>query len=333
MVALAAAATVIASQAVISGTFSLTAQLIHLGQLPRTNIVQTSRAEQGQIYIPLTNWMLALATIALVVGFRSSSALASAYGIAVATTMVITSVLAFFVAVRYGWNEWLTALLLGPFLLLDLLFFGVNLLKIADGGWYPIVVAILAYIIMRAWARGRELLMRRWGHEAKPPQVLAQMLADGPLVRIPGVAVLLTPSGQIPPHFFRHLERHRVLQEKVILVSVQTEDEPRIPATERLTLIGIAPDITHIVMRYGFMQVPNVPVALRFCERLGFEIDLENITYYVGRETVLPSAEIEGMALWREHLFAFLSRNAMRATAFYGLPPDDVVELGFHVEI
>jgi KUP system potassium uptake protein len=220
-----------------------------------------------------------------------------------------------------------------PFLLIDMVFFAANVTKVEEGGWYPLAAAVVVFVIMTTWARGRQLLAKNWGAKAKPPESLAEYVATRRPTRISGTAVLFTPNGQVPPHFFRHLEHHRVLQRQVLLLTVDTEDKPRIPTAERLQLYGIAPGITRLVVRYGFMQEANIPVALRLCERFGLDIDLNNLTYYVGRETLIPTREVVGMQLWREYLFAFLSRNAVRATAFYRLPPDDVVELGFQVEI
>jgi KUP system potassium uptake protein len=333
LIALATAATIIASQAIITGTFSMTSQLIRLGQLPRMKVVQTSSEERGQIYLPFVNWALMMATLALVLGFRSSSALASAYGIAVAMTMVITTILAYFVALRFHWSLYKATLTMLPFLAIDMIFFLANVSKIEDGGWYPITMAALVFLVMVTWARGRQLLALNWGGRARTPEELAAYIVREKPNRIPGTAVLLTPIDRVPPHFFRHLELHHVVQRHLLLVTVETHDVPRIATAERLQLYGIAPGITRLIVRYGFMQQPNVPVALRLCERFGLDIDLDQLTYYVGRETLIPTIEVKGMRLWREYLFAFLARNALRATAFYGLPPEDVVELGFQVEI
>lgn len=334
LVGLTTAATIIASQAVISGSFSLTHQLVALGQLPRLNIVQTSTEEQGQIYVPMVNWMLMILTIGLVLGFRSSSALAAAYGIAVSATMVITTVLAYFVAVdRFGWPQWLTAAACAVFLSVDVAFFGANLIKIEDGGWYPIAVALVAFTVMTTWARGRALLRQQLAVDAESFDVLVKRLKQDPPYRIPGTAVFMTGEDRAPPRLMHHLERHRVLQERLLLVTVTIEDVPRVPAHERATFYGIAPGIDRIVLRYGYMQQPNVPLALKLAEKLGYDIDLEHITYYVGRETPIPDQKVPGMAQWRDRLFGFLLRNARPATAYYGLPPEDVVELGFQVRI
>lgn len=334
LIGLATLATIIASQAVISGVFSLTGQFVQLGQLPRLNIVQTSADEQGQIYIPFVNWILMLATIGLVLSFRSSSALASAYGIAVATTMVVTTVLAFFVARRFDWSLWMAGLSSIVFMIPDTAFFAANLLKIKDGGWYPVLLALIIFVLMTTWARGRQVLDGKWDRHARPLTALVEEIRRKPPFRIDGTAVFFTSTESVPPHLFRHLRRHRVLQRDLLLLTVRIEDEPRVPATERLKLIGICPGVTRIIVRYGFMQEANVPMALRLSEKLGLDVDLDNLTYYVGRATLIPvRGGDDGMAPWREHLFAFVMRNALPATAYFRLPPEDVVELGFQVEI
>jgi KUP system potassium uptake protein len=333
MVVLAGAATVIASQAVISGTFSMTHQLVQLRQLPPLEIVQTSSDEQGQIYIPFVNWMLMLATLGLVVGFKSSDALSSAYGIAVSGTMVITTVLAFFVARRFDWHPVLVGVMAAFLLVFDVSFFASNLVKIADGGWYPVTTAIFAFAVMFAWSSGRRVLAEKWNVQARPAQELAQEIERDPPYRIAGTAVFFSAQGLVSPNIFRHLRRHHVLQREVILLTVLTADEPRVPAAERLKVIGVSPGITRVVVHYGFMQTPNIPVALRLCGKLGLEVDHDSLTYYVGRETLIPTARVGTLWPWRRHLFVFLTRNAMRNTTFYQLPPEDVVELGFQVEI
>jgi KUP system potassium uptake protein len=332
-VVLTALATVIASQAVISGCFSLVRQLIQLGQFPRMTIVQTSSEEQGQVYIPFVNWALLIATLGLVLGFKSSDALSAAYGIAVSATMVITTVLSLFVARRYNWRLHIVYALSSLFILIDLGFFASNLLKITGGGWYPLLVASSAFIVMMTWSRGRALLAKELFKDTEPLQEFCRRLAEHPPYRIPGTAVFFTYGTQVPPRLVLHLERHHVLQECVLLLTVVTEDEPRIHAADRLQIIGIAPGITRITVRYGFMQAQNIPVALQLCEELGLKLDLKHVTYYLGHETIIPSSEVPGMAMWRESLYSFLSRNASRPTAFFNLPPEDVVELGFQVKI
>lgn len=333
LVGLTTFATIIASQAMITGAFSLTSQLVQLGQLPRMNIIQTSSDEQGQIYIPAVNWLLMLACIGLVLSFRSSSALAAAYGIAVSSTMVVTTILTFFVARRYDWRDSVTYPLAATFLTIDLAFFSANLFKIEDGGWVPVLMAIAIFTLMTTWSRGRKLFQSRISGTEESTQELARRVRDDPPYKIPGTGVYLTGGDHAPAYLLRHLERHRVLNERVVLLTVQTIDEPRVPAIERLRGWGVAPGIYRLVIRYGFMQTPNVPVALRFSEQLGLDIDIDDVTYFLGRATLIPSDSLPGMALWRDHLFAFMAHNATRATDFYGLPPEDVVELGFHVEI
>ncbi len=333
LVALTAVATIIASQAVISGAFSLTRQLVTLGQLPRVNIVQTSSEERGQIYIPSVNWMLTLATIGLVLSFRTSDALAAAYGIAVSATMVITTTLAYFVARRFRWNALLTAAVCLVFLAVDLAFFGANLYKVADGGWYPLTLAVGVFTVMTTWARGRQLLLGHLAEHTQPLDAFVSRIERDKPYRIPGTGVFPTAGDDTPPRLLHHLDRHMVLNEQVVLLTVTTLDVPWVAAADRLEVTCIAHGIHRVIARYGFMQDPNVPVALKLCHFHGLDIDPQRVTYYVGRETLIPSRAVSGMWLWREHLFAFLSRNAMRATAFYRLPPDDVVELGFQVEI
>jgi KUP system potassium uptake protein len=333
LVLLAGAATVIASQAVISGVFSLTRQLVQLRQLPPLDIVQTSSEEQGQIYIPFVNWLMMLATLGLVVGFKSSDALSSAYGIAVSGTMVITTVLAFFVARRFEWHPVMVGFIAAFLLIFDVSFFLSNLAKIADGGWYPVATAVLAFAVMFAWSSGRRVLGEKWGEMARPASELAQEVESNPPYRISGTAVFFSAQGLVSPNVFRHLQRHHVLQEQVLLLTVLSEDEPRVPATERLTIIGVAPGLSRVIVRYGFMQAPNIPQALRLCGKMGLEVDTADVTYYVGRETLIPRRRVSVWWPWRRHLFVFLTRNAMRNTAYYHLPPQDVVELGFEVEI
>ncbi|MDP3295478.1 MAG: potassium transporter Kup [Nevskia sp.] len=333
LVGLTTFATIIASQAMITGAFSLTSQLVQLGQLPRMNIVQTSSDEQGQIYIPAVNWLLMLACAGLVLAFRSSSALAAAYGIAVSSTMVVTTILTFFVARRYDWRASVTYPVAALFLIIDFAFFGANLFKIADGGWVPVLMAVAIFTLMTTWSRGRKLFQSRISGTEESTQELARRVREDPPHKIPGTGVYLTGGDHAPAYLLRHLERNRVLNERIVLLTVQTIDEPRVPAAERLRGWGVAPGIYRLVIRYGFMQTPNVPVALRFSEQLGLDIDIDNLTYFLGRATLIPSDSLPGMALWRDHLFAFMAHNATRATDFYGLPPEDVVELGFHVEI
>lgn len=334
LVILSTLAAIIASQAVITGAFSLTRQAIQLGMLPRMTIIQTSAEEYGQVYIPVINWLLMLATLALVVGFGSSARLAAAYGIAVSADMVITTLLTLFLGRALGLSyRWIMAACVG-FLVIDLFFLAANMVKIVDGGWYALLIALLLMIVMTTWRRGREILRQRLYPDTEPLQsFLARLRVDKP-DRVPGTAVFLTaPGPHTPPMLIHHLQHNKVLHEKVILVTVVVESVPRLPASQRLHIDSLGQGFYRVTISYGFNQAVNIPVALRLAEEFGLKIDPDNTTYYVGRETLIPSKKLVGMALWRERLFAILSRNATSAIAYYGLPVERVVELGIQVEI
>ena len=334
LVALATVATVIASQAIISGAFSLTRQAVQLGESPRLTIEQTSAEEIGQIYIPGINWALMLATIALVLGFRTSSRLAAAYGVAVVTTMVITTLLAYNVArERWGWSRFTAGLVTAGFLVVDLAFFGANLDKIVDGGWFPLVVAVVVYTLMSTWKAGQRFLAGQLKQAERPIEELLARIAADPPVRVPGTAIFMTGRRQgTPPMILHHLKHNQVLHQRAVLLTVVTERVPRVPPTARVEVENLGQDFYRVIVHYGFMESPNIPAALRSCKRLGLEFDLEQVTFYLGRETLIPRPHW-GLPSWRERLFAFMARNAARATAFYRLPPERVVELGLQVEI
>ena len=333
LVLLATAATVIASQAVISGVFSLTGQIVQLQLLPRLSIIHTHGEEKGQIYVPSVNWLLMAVTIGLVLGFGSSSALAAAYGVAISTTMVITTVLAFFVARRWGWNVWWTGLVAAAFLVVDLAFFGANLLKIADGGWYPLLIAGLVSLLMWIWRRGRHQVVQQLQKEQEPFDALLAELRDAPPVRVDGTAVFMTSGDMaVPPILLRHLRHNQVLHRQVVLLRVETEEIPRVAAADRLEIVCLDPGFLRVVVRYGFMQTPDIPVALRLCEGLGLVVDLDSTTFYVGRVSLWPREDF-GLPLWQDRVFDFMARNAARATAFYHLPRERVVEIGIQVAI
>lgn len=332
VVGIATIATIIASQAVIAGAFSLTRQLVGLGQLPLFQIVQTSADEHGQIYVPGVNWMLMAATVGLVLGFKSSAALAAAYGIAVSATMVITTILIYFVSRRLNWPRIPTLVMCGLFLVIDMAFLGANAFKIFDGGWYPLLVATAIFVIMTTWARGRQQLQQQLNYQSESLPMLVNRLEQDPPYRVPGTGVFLTGGDMAPARLIRHLELHHVLQEHMVLLTVEITDAPRVAADDRMRITKISEGVDRVVLQYGFMQQPNIPVALKLAEKLGLDIDLEMVTYYVGRETLVDSDE-SGMARWRERLFLFLSRNARPATAYYGLPAEDVVELGFRLKV
>ncbi|HEY6007938.1 MAG TPA: potassium transporter Kup [Geobacteraceae bacterium] len=335
LVLLATMATVIASQAVISGAFSLTRQAVQLGLAPRMRIIQTSSDEIGQIYIPAVNWGLMLAVMALVLGFRASSKLAAAYGVAVATTMVITTILVYFVMrERWRWHPvvaWAAAIL---FLVIDLALFGANMLKVGEGGWFPLAAGGAMFIGMSTWRRGRELLAARLEVTQEPLESFIARFAAAPPPRVPGTAVFMTGRRNgIPPIVHHHLRHNQMLHEQVVILTVVSEEVPRVPAAERLQVTLLAQGFARVVAHYGYMQSPHVPVVLRECEQYGLRVDLDSTTYYLARETLIPSKTIPGMSLWREKLFAFLSRNSLQATAYFSIPPERVVELGLQVEI
>jgi KUP system potassium uptake protein len=335
LVILSTLATVIASQAVISGAFSLTRQAVQLNLCPRVRIIQTSSGEIGQIYVPFVNWALMITTIALVFGFKTAEGLAAAYGVAVTTTMVITTMLIFFLMrERWQWNLVLTSMAVALFLVADLSFFAANMLKIRDGGWFPLCAGLLVFILMATWRRGRELLARQLLAHEGPLEEFLKGISEDPPHRVPGTAVFMTsrPTGA-PPMLLHHLAHNQALHEQVILLTIVTGEIPRVPAADRLEVVFHSQGFARVIVHYGFMQSPNLPVALRECELHGLEIDQEKTTYYLARETLIPTTRVPGMMIWREKLFALMSRNALRATIFYNIPPERVVELGIQVEI
>lgn len=334
MVILASAAAIIASQAVISGSFSLTRQAIQLGYCPRLLIRHTSSREIGQIYLPAVNVALMVSTILLVLTFRNSDNLAAAYGVAVTTTMVITTTLFFFVAWgRWGWNPWLAGLLCGAFLIADLAFLGANVVKIGHGGWLPLILGLVVYTLLATWKRGRGILAARFAEEALPVGEFLGDLARRPPHRVPGTAVYMTTSAEgVPRTLLHNFKHYQVLHERVIFLSILTEEIPHVPKSRRLAVEELGGGVFRFLARYGFMETPDVPKLLEGARRHGLDIELMRTSFVLGRETLVPSRR-PGMALWREWIFAFMSRNAQRPTTFFRLPPNRVVELGSIVEI
>ena len=334
VVAIATAAAVIASQALISGAFSLTMQAVQLGYLPRVAIDHTSAREFGQIYIPGVNWVLMLACIGLVLGFGSSSNLAAAYGVAVTTTMVITTLL-LFVVEREHWGWGLPAALLGTgfFLTIDVAFWGANLLKIGHGGWFPLVVGAVLFGVMATWKRGRQILTDRMSENVLPADLFLQDIAAKSLPRVPGTAVFMYSNPEAaPPALLHNLKHNKVLHERIVFLSVDTAEVPHVPAEERARVEHLGVGCYRVRLNYGFMEEPNVPEALRALRERGLEFKPLETTYFLGRETLIPSRR-PGMAIWREHLFAAMNRNARTATSFFCLPPNRVVELGTQIEL
>ncbi len=334
LVVLATTAAVIASQAVISGAFSLTRQAVQLGYSPRMEIDHTSEQEIGQIYIPGINWVLMIATIGLVLGFRSSSNLAAAYGVAVTTTMVITTVL-LFVIEQQMWHWKLLASIAFTifFITIDLSFFGANIIKVEQGGWFPLLVGVIIYTLLATWKRGRALLAESFGMRSLPFELFLRDIAVTHPVRVPGLAVFMTRNAEgVPPVLLHHLKHNKVLHEQVALVSVLTEEIPVVPEDEWLEVEPLGEGIFRIIARYGFMEDPSVPEVLEAASSRGINYKLGTTTFYLGRETLITTKR-PGMPPWRKKLFAFMSRNARSATAFFRVPPNRVVELGAHIEL
>jgi KUP system potassium uptake protein len=334
LVVIATCAAIIASQALISGAFSLTRQAIQLGYAPRLDIAHTSSAEMGQVYVPQVNWALAVATILIVIGFESSSALAAAYGIAVTMTMVITAILLHVVATeRWRWPAWAAWTVTATFLTVDLAFFGANVLKILQGGWLPLVIATLLFTLMTTWKTGRRLVAERLTARAIPLEDFMRGIEASRPARVHGTAVFMTAQPQgTPPALAHNLRYNKVLHEHVVILTVSTAQVPYVTPEEQVTVEELGQGIFNVRVQYGFMQDPDVPDALLRAQRLGVTIDPGDITFFLGRETIIVTRR-QGMAVWRERLFVLMARNAVRATAFFKLPPERVVELGVQVEM
>ena len=334
LVGLATAAAIIASQALISGAFSITRQAIQLGLVPRLEVEHTSASEMGQIYVPQVNWALMFATLVIVIGFGSSTALAAAYGIAVTLTMVITVLLLYVVMTeRWKWPRRTALSLMGTFLVIDLAFFGANALKIMQGGWVTLVVALFLFTLMTTWKTGRRLVAERLTARAIPLEdFIASVKAVKPF-RVPGTAVFMTaqPTGT-PPALAHNLRYNKVLHRHVIVLTVSTAQTPHVPPAQRVSVEALGHDLFDVRVQYGFMEDPDVPAALAQARAQGLELDPVDLTYFLGRETVIVTRR-KGMAVWREKLFVLMARNAVRATAFFRLPPERVVELGVQVEM
>jgi KUP system potassium uptake protein len=334
IVAIATVATVVASQALISGAYSLTRQAIQLGYCPRMTVVHTSGTAEGQIYMPDVNNILMVACIALVVGFKSSSSLAAAYGIAVTGTMAITTVLYYAVVRARGSLSAAGALLfLVVFLVIDLSFFSANAVKLLDGGWFPIAIAGFVFTLMTTWKRGRAELGKFMAGATLPLDVFLADLHENPIHRIPGTGVFMTSnSGGVPPVLLHHVKHNRVLHEHVVLLSVATLAVPEVPSAERASVASLPEGFFQMKVQYGFMESPDVPDVLRRYARGVFPNGEHEVTYYLGRETLLTAGTAK-LAVWRKRVFSLMSRNAQPATAFFNIPPNRVVELGTQVQL
>ena len=332
VVALATAATVIASQAVISGAFSLTQQAMQLGLLPRLDIRQTSKEAIGQVYVPQINWLLMLCVIGLVLAFGSSDSLAAAYGIAVAGTMVITTGLLAHVARQvWRWSVPLTAAVIGSFLVVDLAFLAANAVKIPQGGWFPLLVGVVVFTLMSTWRRGRQIVLARTSEENLPlDQFLARL--DPALPRVKGTAVYLAARRATAPYSLTdNLKHNKVLHERVALLTVITERVPFIQGAQRMTVQPLGKGFTELTLRFGFAEAPDVPAALD-AHRAEFPADIPETSFFLGRETPVPTVHPE-LSRWRERLYAFMTRNAVSASSYFQIPPKRVVELGTQVEL
>jgi KUP system potassium uptake protein len=333
LVILATMATVIASQALISGAYSLTMQAVQLGYLPRFDIDHTSPREIGQIYIGMINWILMIACVGLVISFRTSTALAAAYGVAVTTTMVITTILLFFVMrERWGWSLAKAGSLTALFLIVDVSFFSANIIKIPAGGWFPLVVGALVFTIMTTWKSGRRQLAATLKRGELPIERFIGSIATHPQLRVPGTAVYLFPDpGVTPPALLANLRHNEVLHETIVLVSVQTSAVPRVPQVRRATVHDLGEGFAQVVLHFGFMDEPDVPRALVNIVDPEFGFDPEDATYFVGRETIINTSR--GIERWRAGLYALMHRNASSAIQYFRLPPEGVIEIGKQVTL
>jgi KUP system potassium uptake protein len=332
LIVLASAATVIASQSIISGAFSVTQQAVRLGYLPRLRILHTSDASMGQIYVPMVNALLFVAVVGLVLGFGSSSQLAAAFGLAVTATMVLTTLMIGYVVFRiWRWNRLWAVPLYGTLLLLDLGLFAASATKFKAGGWLPATVAVVLVTLFATWRKGRELVRADLEASALPTDVF--LASASKVTRVPGLAVYLTSNDEgVPPALLHNLKHNHVLHQRVYLVTVETALTPGVDEHRRFELTELGGGLARVRLRYGFMQEPNVPQALRLLTDLGEKIDPMTTTYFLSRQIVLP-ARHPGMALWREHLFALMSRNAATPMTTFRLPVNRVIELGSQVEI
>ncbi len=336
LVAFATVATVIASQAIISGVFSLTQQSIQLGFLPRMQIIHTTSHAIGQIYVPLVNWLLAAGTLGAVFAFGTSDALAGAYGIAVSLLMAITTLLAALVAIQWGYPPIIVIAVNGFFFAIDCIFFAANSAKLFEGGWFPLLLAAIVAFVMLTWRGGVRLVERARAKLRQPEEDLIETAVSKCHTRLPGTAVFLAsaPNG-VPLALTQFVKHNHVLHQRVVLVTVVIEESPRIDDDNKTEVIEIIEGITRVILHYGFMQYPTIYDGLRLaCDQGKLPgIDLTDVTYYIGRETIIPSDQIAGMWVWRETVFAFLQRNAERTAAFFGVPTGQVVEFGTEIEI
>ena len=336
MVGLATAATVIAAQATISAAYSITKQAIQLGYLPRLNVVHTSAHSIGQVYLPAVNWILLIIIVGAVVGFGSSTKLASAYGVAVTGTMLVDTLLSYFV-VRYVWryNPLLCLLATASFLFVDIAFFSSSMLKVGEGGWFPLTIAAFVLVVMLTWRRGRAILMERLKSSSIPLGAFLESLFLDPPHRVHGTAIFMVADTEAVPHALLHnLSHNKVLHERVVFLTVTITDEPWVPFDERVSVTPLGHGCWRVHMKFGFKNRPDVPQALELCREHGLEFEMMATSFFLSRETLIPMANVPGgMAVWRERLFATMSRNASSAVDYFNIPSNRVIELGTQIEI
>ena len=334
MVVLATAATVIASQAVITGAYSLSRQAIQLGLMPRLEVRHTSEEHYGQIYMPRLNLFLLVGVLLLVLLFRSSSALASAYGIAVTGTMVVTGTMAFVVIWKvWRWSPLAAAALMAPFVLIDVTFLGANLIKVFEGGWVPLALGGVVMIVMYTWRRGSRLLFEKTRRQEIPFDDLVRMLEKKPPVRVPGTAVFLTSTPGFAPTALMHsLKHYKVLHEHNVILTIETADTPRVDRAERVRIESVGETFSRVVLRFGFMETPNVPKALAIARKHGWQFDIMSTSFFLSRRSLKPAAH-SGMPRWQDRLFIMLTRIANDATDYFQIPTGRVVEVGTQVTI
>ncbi len=334
LVILATISTVIASQALITGVFSLTMQAVQLQYSPRVNINHTSHSEFGQIYIASVNWVLMVCCIALVLYFQTSSNLAAAYGIAVTTTMVVTTILFYFVAREsWKWSRPVALSLCGFFFVIEISFWAGNVLKIFNGGWFPLLVGFMIFFLMTTWNRGRAILHNRMLKLIRPLPEFLKQISDEPPIRVPGTAIYMSGNPNfVPATLVISHEHFKSLHETLIFLHVKTEQAPHVPIHERVTITDVSPNIYRIFVHYGFMDFPDIPAALKGMRINEFVFNPEDSTYFIGKEHIIATKN-PGMAIWRERVFSVMAKNAQPATAFFQLPPKHVIEIGSHIEI
>ncbi len=334
LVVLATIATIIASQAVISGAFSLTRQAIQLGYLPRMRIIHTSATEIGQVYVPQINWLLMIAAVILVAGFQTSSKLAAAYGVAVTATMTIATVLLYVVArEKWKWNRWQAGIPVAIFLIADLSFFGANISKITHGAWFPLAVGGMVYFLMTTWRKGRAILGRKMYANNPPLGKFMAQIIDDPPIRVPGKAVYLAGQANLtPPALLHNLHHNKMLHSEIAILTVIVEESPEIPRDEKVEVETLGNSFYRITARHGFMEEPNVPYFLALAKEKGVDFDPEKVSFILGRERLLPDRR-PMMQIWRETVFGFVAHNTVGPTAYFKIPPERVIEIGAQIEI